>query len=80
MAISDTMVADIQGDIILVNIRILFDWTDEPGTLAVPEGTIVQAYLPLVDEYIESPGEAWYVHPISGADWLSLPGDYEIVR
>lgn len=80
MGISKTMAADIQGDITLVTIRVLSDFSDEPGYHPVEPGTNVQAYLPKPDEVTHIEGEAWYIHPTSGADWLSLPGDFEVIE
>lgn len=79
MAISKDMEAGIHGVILLTKIRILRDYSEVEGDTPVAPGTVVEAYLPLTDEYIYTEGEAWYIHPDNGEDWMTFPGDYEVV-
>lgn len=79
MAISKHMEQDIHGVINLTKIRILHDYSEYPGDATVPAGTVVDAYITLTDESIYKPGEAWYVNPLNGEDWVSFPGDFEVV-
>jgi flagellar biosynthesis protein FliP len=83
MAISATQKANVLSDLKLTDIQILSDYVDEydeaAGVQPVPTGTLVPAYITSELDYIIEPGEAWYVRPDTGDDWLSLPGDYQVV-
>lgn len=79
VAISKHMEADIHGIISLTRIKILHDYAEYDGDETMPVGTEVEAYITLPDESIYEPGEAWYINPFTNEDWISFPGDYEVV-
>jgi hypothetical protein len=61
-------------------IRILSDTVEENDPSGpVPVGTVVEAYLPSLSDYVMEPGEAWFVRPDTNEEWLALPGDYEVI-
>jgi hypothetical protein len=56
----------------LTKIRVLDD-TDAPPAVRVPANTIIN------DALITEGGDAWYFNPITGEDWMSFEGDFEVV-
>lgn len=57
----------------VVLVRILKDFGDEL-TPAVDADTQVVAWINPVDK------SAWYNHPLTDEEWLSLEGDYEVIE
>lgn len=65
----------------VAKIRIIRDYT-APGdkTPPIAEGTEIYADILGPEDCVLEPGEAWYLHPDTSEDWMSLPGDFEIVE
>ena len=57
----------------MTTIRVLDD-SDAPTSTRVFPGTVV------TDAYVTEAGDAWYLNPRTGDDWLSLDGDFEVVE
>lgn len=56
----------------MTKIRVLDD-SDAPTTTRVLPGTVV------LDAVVTEAGDAWYLNPRTGEDWLSLDGDFEVM-
>ena len=56
-----------------VLIKVLNDWSNEPGIRAVERDTYVLAVL-------DASGNAIYYHPRAGVEWFSAPEDFEVAQ
>lgn len=79
MGISTRMEARIKEQpITLTRIRVNRDVDPDIWGL-LEQGLEVDAYITQEDEFFIDPGEAWFVRPDTGEEWIALSGDYEVV-
>lgn len=79
MGISTRLEARIkERPIVLTRIQVNRDIDPDIWEL-LEQGLQVDAYLTGEDDFFITPGEAWFVRPDTGEEWIALPGDFEEV-